>query len=464
MNRHSFILALCSGLLLTPAAKADVIGLETKAQTITLAINAGVEAMLTWGNGDTQAMTFDGTEQQITVADPKLSISTSQSISSLYAADNALTALDVTGATHLISLTCAGNELTALDLSDQTLMQTLDCSENQLTELDLATCPALTWLNCSSNALTKINLVKQHGLVTFNCSNNRITRLGLPSRELQSAWCYGNGLTAIIMPAGVDPSQIVAFGNELTELDFEGHTQLTDLWADNNSIGTLDISASSVQRLSVSNNALTLIKHNKDNKKSLTDFYVDGNTLTPASFVKVYNTSSQDSLMNFCIAPQAPFYITDRINVGDVIDLNDYTRQNGWGQLAGFSMEWETDAHEPLVKGTDYTLSVAKYTFLTDQWKIRVKGTSSQYPGLEIRSQYLRVVDPTGIHDATADSPVKVSAHGHELTVGCQTAMHLRVYHMSGRMVIDEEITSGTHTWQLPAGVYVAAGVKVILR
>lgn len=466
MNRHSIILALCSGLLLASTAKADVIGLQTKAtQTITLAINAGVEATLTWGNGTKQTMTFDGTEQQIAVADPKLSIATSQTITSLYAADNALTSLDVTGATKLITLICAGNELTTLDLTGQTLLMTLDCSENRLAGIDLTPCTEMLSLDCSSNALTTINLVKQRDLTTLNCANNQIARLGLPSRAQESVWCYNNKLANIIMPAGVDPTQMIAFNNKLTELDFEGHERLTDLWIDNNAIQTLDISTSPVQRLSASNNALTLIKHNKNDKKSLTDFYVDGNALAPISLVKVYNPNTKDSLMNFCIAPQAPFYITDRINVGETIDLNNYTRLNAWGQTTGFSVEWKTDADEVLVKGTDFTISsVSKYTFLTDQWKIRVTGTSTQYPGLEFRSVHLRVVDPAGITDATADSPVKVSAHGRQLVVDCQTPTRLRVYHMSGQMVIDKEITSGTHTWQLPAGAYVAAGVKVLLR
>lgn len=469
MNKKLFSMALCAAILLAGTAHADVIGMRTQKAAsgqLTLALNAGVTAQLAWSGGSTQTLTFDGTEKSIPIEGDSLTITTVQAPTLLYCPDNGLTQLNVDGAPSLQQIYCPGNELTSLNLTNLTLLEDLDCSGNRIATLSLSKNPNLVSLNCADNALTTLYTTYQTKLLFLDCAGNKLNKLALSSTtQLETLWCQGNGLTGLTFGTGVNPIQVCAFDNAIPKMDFTGRTRLQELWADNNKLATLDLSTCSVRKLSVSNNELTLIKHNTADKKSMTDFYVDGNALAPISFVSVYNATTEDSLMNFAIAPQRPFYITDKVELGGTVDMADFTRLNGWGVTSGFTINWVRDEDGvALTKGTDYKQSVAKYTFLTDQKAIHAEGTSTKYPGLELRSQSFTVGNPTGIVSIDAADGPQVYARGGQLVVCTRQPMQLQVYDVCGRRVISQPVAAGTHAFALPAGIYVAAGVKVIIN
>lgn len=469
MNKKLFRMALCATILLAGTARADVIGMRTRKaapEQLTLALNAGVTAQLDWSGGGTQTLTFDGTEKSIPIEGDSLTITTVQTPTLLYCPDNGLTQLNVDGAPSLQQIYCPDNELTAINLTNLALLEELDCSNNRIAALSLTKNPNLVSLDCADNALTTLYTTYQTKLLFLNCAGNKINKLAVSATsQLETLWCQDNGMTGLTIGAGVDPVQVCAFNNAIPKMDFTGRTRLQELWADNNQLATLDLSTCSVRKLSVSNNELTLIKHNASDKKSMTDFYVDGNALAPISFVTVYNATTGDSLMNFAIAPQRPFYITDKVEINETIDMTDFTRLNGWGVLAGFTINWVRDEDGVvLTKGTDYKLSVAKYTFLTDQKAIHAEGTSTKYPGWELRSQSFQVGNPTGIVSIDAAAGTQIYARGGGLIVSTGSPMQLQVYDVCGRSVINQPVAAGTHTFALPAGIYIAAGVKVIIN
>ena len=466
MNKKSLLVALCTALLAT-TAQADEVTLRTNkatGQSLTIALNAGVQAQLAWDGGSTSAVSFIGEEQTIPVEGAALTITSSQPITMLYAPDNGLTEINLTDATSLMQLTVTGNALTALDLSGVPVLEELNCADNQLTALTLNDCPNLVSLDCANNQLATLLTTKNTALQILNCADNKLSALGVSSKDIKAVWCQNNQLTKIVFGTGADPQQLVAFNNQLTTLNLTGKANLEELWLDNNALTTLDIASSSVRTLSASNNELTSITHNADDKKSMQDFYVDGNQLAPCYFVKVYNPTTKLDLMNWCVAPQRPFQLSENINMGDVVDATSLVRLNAWGQPAGFSLSWENDAHEPLVKGTDYTLSSYKTTFKTEQWKIRLVATSTQYPDLTINSNWFRVFDPTGVESVQTNDGTSIQSRDGQIVVTTAQAQPLHIYHVSGKLVVKEQISAGTHAWSLPAGIYIIEGKRVLVK
>ncbi|MBQ6944392.1 MAG: leucine-rich repeat domain-containing protein, partial [Ruminococcus sp.] len=85
-------------------------------------------------------------------------ISYFSALTELNAADNALTALDLTSLHALEKLNCDKNSLTVLDVSHNTDLKDLSCTNNELHVLDLSKNNALEKLNCNDNYITYLDL------------------------------------------------------------------------------------------------------------------------------------------------------------------------------------------------------------------------------------------------------------------------------------------------------------------
>ena len=78
--------------------EADTVGMrtaKTEGQTLTLAANSGVTAVLDWGNGNTSDFVFTGQLQEIPVLGDSLQIKTTGALLSFYCADNELLTLSL---------------------------------------------------------------------------------------------------------------------------------------------------------------------------------------------------------------------------------------------------------------------------------------------------------------------------------------------------------------------------------
>ena len=111
-----------------------------------------------------------------------------------------LTAIDVSGLTHLQKLYCSYNQLTALNVQGLTSLWRLDCSENKLTELNVQGLTALKELDCKFNQLTTLNVQGCTSLQELNCGNNKLTALNVQGlTALKNLECYLNKFNAQAM-------------------------------------------------------------------------------------------------------------------------------------------------------------------------------------------------------------------------------------------------------------------------
>ena len=469
MNKQRLIKTLMAGMLLTLPAQADVIKLQTEApvgSAMSLAIDQGVKATLTWGNGNTQEITFTAEESVVNVADASLTITTEQPITVFFCVGNSLTELNLSEAPHLTNLVCADNHLSALNLDRQTELVELNCQNNNLSALALGTAKQLQILNCAGNQIEKLTLSGNTALRTLICANNKLTSLSISAlKQLEALWCQGNEIKTLQMTVGVSPKQILAYDNVMTTARVTNSTGLEELWLDNNQLTSLDVSGLALVGLSASNNALTSITHSTDSKKTMKYFYVDGNNLDFSSFVTTCNTKG-DTLISYAIDPQAEVSLGESVNIGEEIDLTEKFSTNGWKAALGASIKWYKSADNSLlVKGTDYTVkNTYKFTFLTPQKGIYAVVTATRvYPDFQLTTQSLRVIDPSGIGSLADNSALMIKGESGALQVVCGAAMPLKVYAADGRTVLDTVLSAGTHTWKLPAGVYVVNGEKVYI-
>lgn len=134
-----------------------------------------------------------------------------------------LSAISLTGCTHLTELYCLGNNLTELDLSHCPKLQTLWCNNNKLTSLDLSHSPELVGVWCYNNALTEINLSNSRALELLHCYWNKLERLDLSHcLKLQKLECYQNNIQALDLSACGEIESIQCNHNKLTRLTFKG--------------------------------------------------------------------------------------------------------------------------------------------------------------------------------------------------------------------------------------------------
>lgn len=332
------ILILSALLLAAGCAMADSFSLTTALPTgsnFTLTMDDGITATLKWGDGTTETLVSNGTPMKTTVKDASLTVSTNNSVTSLYVNDNSLTALNVSNLTKLVAL---------------------DCNDNEISTLTLTKLTALSTLWCSRNHLQTLNLEKQKSLRKLYASDNNLTSLSLASNEL------------------------------------------TDLWIDGNEIaGTFDLSTvEKLHSLAVDNNNLDKINLNNSTsaKSAMKFFYASENNLFFNSFPTVFDKTKNTYTVACILAPQSPYYYTYGLNPGTQYDLSDLIRYNAWGvAISPTTVIKDNETGTELVKGStsdpqDYTMSGSyKYTFNTEHNRVIATVSSAMYPDLELSTK-----------------------------------------------------------------------------
>ncbi|GEM_PF-5621550 len=331
-------LILSALLLAGGCAMADSFSLTTALPTgsnFTLTMDDGITATLKWGDGTTETFVSNGTPMTTTVKDASLTVSTNNSVTSLYVNDNSLTALNVSNLTKLVAL---------------------DCNDNEISTLTLTKLTALSTLWCSRNHLQTLNLEKQKSLRKLYASDNNLTSLSLASNEL------------------------------------------TDLWVDGNEIaGTFDLSTvEKLHSLAVDNNNLDKINLNNSTsaKSAMKFFYASENNLFFNSFPTVFDKTKNTYTVACILAPQSPYYYTYGLNPGTQYDLSDLIRYNAWGvAISPTTVIKDNETGTELVKGStsdpqDYTMSGSyKYTFNTEHNRVIATVSSAMYPDLELSTK-----------------------------------------------------------------------------
>lgn len=455
-------------MLLVAPASADVIALRTAApigEKLCIALNANVKATLAWGDGTTEQLVFDGTEVEIAVKHSDLTITTEQAVTRLYCPDCSLTEIELKEVPWLASLICDNNNLSQLALQKVPGLVELSCEGNELKSLSLAECKALTYLNCSGNSLSTLSLTNQKKLRTLLCGDNQLKSLSVSGLDdLQALWCQGNELSSVNVSQSARPVQICAFDNQLTSFGGINMEAIQELWLDNNKFKSLDLSKSPIVELSASNNELKEILLDKKLAAGLNCYYVDHNELLFNSLPNLYGRFQEDSLMNYNISDQRPYVLTDKVNVNEGVKAVDLLRKNAVGYTVRPVVEWFTTEGASLKEGEDYEAKGFVYTFLKPFKAVYAKMTSDIYPNEVFSIAAFQVVDPTGVEGVEAEGKLQVSVRSGQLQVVAPAEERVRVCAVNGMLVVDEVVAPGMHTWNLPAGIYVVNGRKVVVN
>ena len=452
--------------------RADVVGMKTTkdiGEHLTLALNAGLSATLTWKDGPSETLSFDGSPVDVAVRSDSLTItSVSGEITRLYVPSSGLVSLNVSGAPSLRTLMCSDNSLTSLSLTRNTLLTDLDCSDNRLTSLSLTNNRSIESVNCSGNSITALNYgaVGVTSLHTLICSGNSIDTLRYQTNliSLRNLWAGGNSLGGLNLSRAPQLRSVVVPGNALTKLDLPSSPVFTDLWAEHNRLSSVDLSGvvPSLCAVSLNDNALSTITWTSRAAR-LTDFYAHGNRLFFSSFPLLTGTD-----IHYSIVPQSPYPLAPEFIIGERYNLKEQLSVNGYGTApVGLQLKLHNAAGDELVKNVDgdYVLTNGNWTFKTAQKGAYITAAAERaYPGVSLVTTPFDIVTTSGVGGVVASADIVVSTGSGSLSVACSVPSEVRVVSAGGVTVVRESVPAGTRTWHLPAGLYVVNGRKALVK
>ena len=466
-------LFLSAALLLAGTARmqADQVTLTTGVpvgQNLTLGLNADLKVTLQWGNGATQDITSDGSLISVPVLDAGLTISsTIGNITALYVQGNKLSALDVTQAPRLKQLLCADNELSTVDLSKCTQLEQVDVQGNQLSSLSASASNSMDDMNVAANKLKSLPLSSSARLKWLVANDNALS--ALPSstimKEAETVWASNNALSTATLSSSSNLKSVVLENNKLTRISLAEAPALTDVWVDHNELTTLDLSKGSpvLYALSAAHNKLKSVLWDTDSKKTCAYAYLNDNALFINSMPSLSTTAHP---ITTALEPQSAFEITDsHWKTGEYIDLADFVSKNGWGVTNSPTVTFTDRNGYVLKSGTDFSKTGQKYKFSKEFAAVTMTVTSSKYPNMTFTTKPFNIGDITGIHavtDGAAQDGRVLTSRGSLQWQG-EHASRVRIFNAAGMQVVDATVQPGSHTWQLPTGVYVVNGKKVVV-
>ncbi|MET3025306.1 T9SS type A sorting domain-containing protein [Flavobacterium sp. UW10123] len=152
---------------------------------------------------------------------------------------------DLTGLedfTALTSLEAADNKLTTINITNNKLLANLNVSKNQLSSVDVSANYKLASLNCNANKITALNLSSNYLLSNLNCSNNAITTLNVSNQsQLTNLDCSTNELTALNVSKNTQLKVLSASINKLEDLDVSKNTALKEIDCASNNLYNLNL-------------------------------------------------------------------------------------------------------------------------------------------------------------------------------------------------------------------------------
>ncbi len=212
--------------------------------------------------------------------------------------DNAVQAIDVTGAPDLKFLALYWNPIKTIDLTNNAQLELLDVSYTTIKELNLTHTPNLFCLRAYSDGfgdedegiaqLTSINVTNLPYLQYLDVKGNRISSIDLSNNEMLT-WAYlnDNELENIDLSNNNDLEELNLGGNSLTSIDLSHNPFLTALNVEGNKLTTLDLSHNTrLKELSIANNDI----HSLDTSMltGLRRLYINGNGMSAEELNDLY--------------------------------------------------------------------------------------------------------------------------------------------------------------------------------
>ncbi len=511
-----FVSLLAAGLIsVTPALAQDQTVKLTTAKavgaTITLQVNQ-VKGGVTVDWGDGNAVSYPRTSDDLliltgTLKGSTVTLSASKRLNTLVCSNNELTSIDLSQATQLLSLYCQHNQLTSLDLTGLTQLTDLNCADNQLTALVLTekNLPALQNLDISNNQL-KTNttstssstfVLRLADLQHLDISGNQFGAMNLTSNtQLDMLNCADNALTNKLNLAMNDSIAVVmAQNNQLQScaMPSKGATRLRKMLVDTNKLSTLDLENSlALHTLTCSNNELWQI--NLPAATTLDIMSCGGNKLSFSSLPSAAHKPThmsytpQDENLDitaYLKSDDKGYYVqqcpewASRLKSDYQLNLHDFALDpdgkrtitiTWYGRSGEGEVQAMTKASASNTSGdvfaTTSNSTYGTYSFMNPFDEAYCTLTCTTYPELEYRSTTFRVKGQNdGISQVTnTASTLHVEARQGLLILSAASNTTAKVYTVSGKLVWQGTVLAGTPVQvQLPAGVYVAGGQKVVL-
>ena len=518
MKRHLLYASLLTAGVLCASqgmAQDQVVTLTTakaNGEKVTLRVNQLKKGVtVDWGDGN--PVSYAATDDDLLVIEGTtkgtvITLKADKKLNTLVCDGNELTALDVSQAPNLISLYCQNNQLTTLNVSALSALTDLNCANNNLQKLQIVDSanPAIENLNVAGNELATNQAAststtfyyKGSALQHLNVAGNKFKALNLTAnRALDMLVCNDNGLKNRLNLTMTDSiTTVVAHSNEFSAMSMpsSGGKKLRKLVINDNQIPTLSLeSCLQLHTLMCKNNGLTSV--GLPAKTKLDVMECGGNKLSFSSL-----PSSKSMPTHITYTPQEEilditqwlqhddtgYYMdvctnwNDRLKDPYVLKIHDLmldpdggkTIKAQWMKIDENGQPAEMTKASTAAKTNDYlpltsTTSYGNVTFLNPYGKVYALFTSTVYPELTFKTTVFRTGKdtPVGIGQVTTgENGLTVTVANKQLTLSAGTDTQVCVYATSGRAVWQGKVAAGeTVQLNLPAGVYVVNGKKVVL-
>jgi len=201
--------------------------------------------------------------------------------------NNSIQEIDFSGSHEDIRLECANNLLTEINLHNIPI-DILDCSGNQISSINLEG-STLTRLDCANNLLTEINL---HNIpIDFlDCSGNQISSINLEGSTLTRLYCANNLLTEINLH-NIPIDFLDCSYNFLDEIIFQG-TDITYMNCEGNNLSELNLDGMNLISLNCNNNQLSELNLNGPIKElKCNNNFIESIVVTGAESIEINNNN-----------------------------------------------------------------------------------------------------------------------------------------------------------------------------
>jgi Leucine-rich repeat (LRR) protein len=221
-----------------------------------------------------------------------LDLSQNSSLVQLVINDSAnLLQLDVTQNTALQALGVNGTSISSIDVSQNINLNDLKLSNNGLSSIDLSNLNVYI-LNIADNNITTLDVSQQTNLGSLTISDNLFTNIDLTNLPaLQWLNCRNNNLTDLDLSQNTILKEILCFNNELNSLDLTNNTQLEKLSASSNQLSDISFANSypNFDELYLQDNAFTEIE--LTGMPALEWFFIARNQLTSLDITELPSLS-----------------------------------------------------------------------------------------------------------------------------------------------------------------------------
>jgi Leucine-rich repeat (LRR) protein len=205
-------------------------------------------------------------------------------LTTLRAAGNNLTSINVAAITNLEGLILFNNNISTIDVSSNMALKTLYLSNNDIASIDLTANTALKYFQIANNDLTSINLISNTALQTIFLDDNNLNNLVFANHPyLQTVHCAGNAMSGVLyIDNSPNLTGLYCNNNQLENDDIviNNSPNIQTFEAQDNLLGpNLDFSEmTSVVSIDVSNNpALEGIDMRNGNNTVITSFDATSN-------------------------------------------------------------------------------------------------------------------------------------------------------------------------------------------